>query len=319
MGGRAWAIKLGSGGRCVDFCERHKIVGLGWRDVDAGFLASASRAELLRHVTEVCTWYESGAQRSAATGQLYRFARECSIGDYVLYYDPPRKRVVVTEVTSDVKRRDFEPSDPADVWFYRDAKVVHTIPILSFFGGLKGRLLGPRMSFWELRPFKEVESVAKGEQPGANDPDIAAAYTKLTQLVVERAKALDARDWEWLVADWFRAQGAHVDERKVGGNQPIIDVEAVFDHGELGEELWRAQVRMYRDTPVDWPMIETTLDKVEDARLCFVSVYGFTDEATTRAEERGVLLREAVDFAPFLLSGRFRPELQRKIRLRTVR
>ena len=30
---RAWAIKLGSGGSAVDFCERHRIVGVGWKDL----------------------------------------------------------------------------------------------------------------------------------------------------------------------------------------------------------------------------------------------------------------------------------------------
>ena len=57
------------------------------------------------------------------------------------------------------------------------------------------------------------------------------------------AEALNERDWEWVVVDWLKTQGAHVDERHVGKNQPIIDAEARFDHGELGEDLWRVQVK----------------------------------------------------------------------------
>jgi predicted Mrr-cat superfamily restriction endonuclease len=314
MSGRAWVIKLGSGGRCVDFCERHGVVGLGWRNVEARLLLTASKDELFRHVSERCGWYKTNAQRAAATGQLYRFARECTVGDYVLYYDPPRKRVVVCEVTSDATLRTFEPEDPADIWHVRRVDVLRKVPILDFFGTLKGRILGPRMSFWELRPFSDVNRVARGEHGGTADPEIEAAYETLSRLVLERAKALDAKDWEALVADYFKAQGAHLDER-IEGNRAIIDVEAVFDHGELGEELWRVQVKRYQDKPVDWNVIEKDLEHVGSARFCFVSVYGFTAEARANAEQEGVHLLEAGDFTRFLLGGKLRPALREKLLL----
>jgi hypothetical protein len=52
---------------------------------------------------------------------------------------------------------------------------------------------------------------------------------------------LNERDWEVVVADYFRAQGANLDG-SVGGNRAVADIEARFGHGELGDELWRVQV-----------------------------------------------------------------------------
>src|ERR1019366_3525472 len=135
-------------------------------------------------------------------------------------------------------------------------------------------------------------------------------------LVVKRAEALDEKDWEWLVADYFKAQGAHVDERRVGGTGAVIDVEARFSRGELGEEVWRVQVKRYQDRQIDWPAIEKDFEHAgEDAQFCFVSVYGFTPEARARAEAEDIRLMEAGDFTRFLLGGKIRDRLRQKLKL----
>jgi hypothetical protein len=53
MSGRAWAIKLGSGGRCVAFCEQHRIVGVGWPGVDLKVVTHGSRHALWEHIRDV--------------------------------------------------------------------------------------------------------------------------------------------------------------------------------------------------------------------------------------------------------------------------
>ncbi|GEM_PF-1210415 len=316
---RAWGIKLGSGGRCVDFCERHSVVGVGWKEVDTRVLRTATRDQLAAHVRERCTFYSNARQRGNAVGQLWRFGRECAPGDYVLYYDPPRKHVRICRVTSDAEARAFEPDDATDVWHVRRVEhPVAPIPVLDFYGAIKGRLLGPRSTFWEIRPFEVVDLLARKIAPNlvaASDPELAAAYERLRELVVRRAEALDDRDWEMLVADYFKAQGAHVDGR-IGGSGAVIDVEARFPHGELGEELWRVQVKRLQDRQIGWEVIEEFCEHAgEDVRLCFVSVYGFTEEARTKADEAGVRLMEAGDFTQFLLSGRFRDRLRYRLAL----
>ena len=318
---RAWAIKLGSGGVCVPFCEKHSIVGVGWHNVSATTLATADLASLRLHVGEVCrdAYGDDRRKISFASGQLYSFARVCAPGDFVIYYDPPKKHVRVARVTSDVAYRDFELSDRTDIWHYRKVELSpHAIPIVEFYGGLKGRLLGPRMSFWGLPDPDAVRVLFSGERvERATDPEIEAAYGALRDLLIRRAETLTADDWEWLVVDYFKAQGAHVDERRVGGSHAVIDLEARFDHGELGDQLWRVQVKRLRG-PVDWPQIEEDWSHAgnDDFVFCYVSVSGFTPEARKREEEEeGLHLLEARDFVRFLLSGKLRPRLREKLRL----
>jgi predicted Mrr-cat superfamily restriction endonuclease len=322
----AWGIKLGSGGRCVDFCEKHKIVGVGWKNVEANVVRADTRDVVATHLVDRYPNYATKRERGNAAGQIHRFGRVCTIGDYVLYYDPPKKRVRVCRVASDVAFRDFDlegkdaSGSAADVWHYRRVEYpIEPIPVIDFYGALKGRLLGPRSSFWEIRPFAVVDQLAKGLSPNqiaASDPELNEAYRKLESLVVKRAEALDEKDWEWLVADYFKAQGAHVDERRVGGNTAVIDVEARFPRGELGEDVWRVQVKRYQDREIGWEAIEKDLEHAgEDATFCFVSVYGFTKDARTNAAEQEVVLMEAADFTRFLLSGKVRERLRQKLQL----
>ena len=319
MAARTWGIKLGSGGVCVPFCEKHGIVGVGWKDVDQRVLAVADWDTLWKHVAGTCAWYK-GDRRAIgmATGQLYRFGRECCEGDYVLYYDPPRKHVRIARVTSGPHFRDFDLVDDADIWHYRTVELAEKpIPILDFYGGLKGSLLGPRMSFWELGDeHAAAPQLFRGERVGvALDPKLTEAYDALRGLLVQRAEALGAEDWEWLVVDYLKAQGAHVDERRVGKSQPIIDVEARFDRGELGEEIWRVQVKRLKHQMIDWPTIEADYEHAGEARFCYVSVFGFTEEARKRAADERIVLLEAGDFTRFLLSGKLRPRLRELLRL----
>jgi len=320
MGERAWGIKLGSGGICVPFCERHGIVGVGWRTIDPAFLAGADRDALWKHVEQRCDWYHGDRTAiGAAAGQLHRFARECHEGDYVVYYDPPKKHVRIGRVTSALRYRDFEPDVNVDIWHYRTVELSpRTYPILDFYGGLKGSLLGPRMSFWGLRDVHAVASLFRGEQPHVDvvpDASLREAFGTLQGLVVQRAEALNAEDWEWLVVDYFKAQGAHVDERRVGKSQPIIDAEARFDHGEFGEEVWRVQVKRLHGQKVDWSAVDADRRHAGDARFCYVSVFGFTDDARQRAADEGVVLLEAGDFTRFMLSGKMRSRLRERLQL----
>jgi predicted Mrr-cat superfamily restriction endonuclease len=317
---KAWGIKLGSGGVCVPFCERHRIVGLGWKSVDSRILRIRTREEIWKHLRATYP-PDAASDRNigSSTGQLYRFVQECAEGDYVLYYDPPRKRVQVCRITSDAKYREFEPDEDIDIWHYRDVEYpTDPIPILDFYGALKGKLLGPRSSFWSVGPYEIVHQIARGLAPNivaAPDQEISAAYAHLRGLIVRRAEALGPQDWEWLVADYLKSLGAEIDDQ-IGGSRPIIDVEARFDHKELPETVWRVQVKRYQGRQIDWPEIQRDIDHAGECdRFLYVSVFGFTEEARRKANDEGVVLLESQDFAMFLMGGRFRDSLRQKLRL----
>ena len=108
MAGRAWAIKLGSGGRCVPFCEEHRIVGIGWKNVDPKVLFSGTREEIYANLSTIAEYKNLEGSFGQWTGSLFRFGQACTVGDYVLYYDPGQKRVQVCRVLSAPEYRKFD-------------------------------------------------------------------------------------------------------------------------------------------------------------------------------------------------------------------
>lgn len=309
----------------MDFCEKRRVVGLGWPKIDPEVIKKEDwgvlKTALRKNYPDYCS--SSGAAGRSA-GQLWSFYHECSVGDYMLYYDPPRKHVRICRVVSDPMYRDFETNDETDIWHYRKVEYpIDPIPILDFYGALKGSLLGPRMSFWDISwGYETIEGLANKVSPeeiAAAEPELEAAYQNLQKIVMDRCMVLNEKDWETLVAEYFRAQGAEVG--KVGGNQPVIDAEARFDRGELGFDIWRVQVKRRQDSKVDWPEIEDILEKIGDANLCFVSVFGFTEEARERVESEGepgsrqIRLLEKEDFFRFIITGRMDEKLKRRIKV----
>jgi predicted Mrr-cat superfamily restriction endonuclease len=234
--------------------------------------------------------------------------------------------VQVCEITSNAAYRDFDEDakdaigDTVDIWHYRSVKYLCSpIPIVDFFAPLKGKLLGPRGTIWQLHEARHTLSQLAGGTLAhdllASGPELKEAFEHLRDLIVRRAHSLDDKGWEWLVADYFRAQHAHVDEW-VGGTRAVIDIEASFDHGELGETVWHVQVKRYQNCPTDKGDLEYLLSfGGDEARLCFVSVFGFTERARTFADENNIRLLEASDFVRFLLGNKVRAELMMKLRL----
>jgi predicted Mrr-cat superfamily restriction endonuclease len=320
---RAWGIKLGSGGKGVAFCEEHQLVGVGWRNIDTELLVSASRGALAAHVRDTCDWYKTAHQRGRAAGALWRFARECAPGDYVVYYDPAGKRVRICRVLGAVERRSAEGDKP-DIWQTRRVEYpCPPIPVTDLPGSLYGRLLSPRGTFWEIRAHHVVEQLANGvpfSQIVVADAGLSNVSSELAAQVVARLLELNPTDWEHLVADYFTAQGATI-EGRVGGSQAVIDLAATFSHGELGGERWLVQVKRFQDQKVGWPAVERDLmhaGEEGDHRFCYVSAFGFTAEARERGRKK-VHFMEAADFVPFLLGAKahqyLRPPLRTKLAL----
>ncbi len=302
---QAWAIKLGSGGRCIPFCAERGVVGLGWRMVDLEVLRTGSFDSLRDHVRERCGWYGSDGAISLARGQLWRFTRDCQVGEIIVYYDPKRKDAVFCRVDSEVERRSADDGDPViDIWFVRRVSILRRIPILNLRGTVKGRLLGPRLSFWRLNPAPLVRQLAERGSSIQRNSEIEGAYAALVELVVEQVRRLNDKHWEALVAEYFRAQGAQIRGR-VGGSQAVIDVEAHFPRGALGPETWRVQVKRLTERAVSAERILQDYENCGDCdRFGYVSAFGFTDEARQRADEANIALWEPRDFAIFLLSDR---------------
>ncbi len=319
---RTWAIKLGSAGVCVPFCEKHKIIGIGWKDVDPEKIKDKKYEDAWKYISGIPDLCNGDKRRIGSdTGNLNRFINECKVGDYVLYYDPPNKHVRICKVVSEALYRDFDNNNQnIDIWHYRKVEYPSKpISIIDFDGRLKGGVIGPQLSFWQLEGRTEAVEENIIGKVNQTDPEISQAFYNLRELLTKKSYILTDVDWEIVVANYFQAQGAQI-RGKIGGNQPLIDVEARFSRGELGEEIWRGQVKYYRNNKVDWSEIEDYYTRVpggNDVRFFYVSVTGFTETARSNAYEHGIQLFEAEDFARFFLSGKLDERLRRKLGLIT--
>lgn len=251
-------------------------------------------------------------------GALRRFVNGCASGDFVVYYVPQRKSFVIAEVTGPAYKRDIDLEDEIDIWIVRDVDVRIEIPAVEFFAPLKGRVLGPRMSFWRLQGEGEtLSALAAGDDPlrlAAPDPEVVSALRTLRDLATQRLHALNAKDYEDLAAEYFRSQGAEI-VGKVGASA-VFDVLARFHRGTLGPDDWFVQVKRFEGTPVDAsPLEELVAHAGESGRTCFVSAFGFTEDARKFADEANVYLLETSDFVPLALAGGLPDDLTKKLGL----
>src|SRR5579859_2636066 len=77
---KVWGIKLGTSGRCVPFCKKHIIVGVGWKHVDLSVIRNGNRHEILLHLQEI--YPEINTRKLGQwIGSLFRFTQECRIDD----------------------------------------------------------------------------------------------------------------------------------------------------------------------------------------------------------------------------------------------
>lgn len=310
---QAWGLKLGSGGSAVEFCEKRSVVGVGWHDVDLELVRKGDISGTREHVQSV-----TGEHYKAAwPGALHRFVCECSIGDYVAYYVPQRKEVVVAGVTGEATRREDELDTDIDIWIERQVEIFGTFPIVGFHAPLRGRVTIPRQAIWQLHDaWPTLDALVRGEDPtlsAAPDPAVIEAMRRLRSLVTERLRKLNSSDYELLTAQYFKAHGAEIIGKV--GSRSVYDVHAVFGRGDLGTH-WFAQVKRFEGKQVGVGDLQTFLDNAGDSgQLCYVSADGFTKEAWEFADDASIYLLESGDFVPLALAGELGNVIQPKLEL----
>lgn len=306
---RTWGIRLGSGGCCIPFCEKHSIVGIGWQGVHF----ESVRDQNLKALRE------SGLN-GHAIGTLSRFA-DVEQGDYVLYYNPNNKMVTLAKITSDLKYRDFDVDNEAvDIWFFRKVEICRCIRVLDFDATLKWSVLGPRGSFWLIesqnKEVSHADLLAQNLDPHSQkDENIQCTYDMLRNAIKEKMEVLNEREFEILVADYMVFNGILV-TGKIGGNKPIIDVEGTGPFGQL----WRAQAKK-ENGQVSWDSVEAALQMAGGCNFIYASFNGFTEEVRIKLEDVGdigdvgdIRLIEADDFVDMIIAKKCREEIMNKIR-----
>ncbi len=103
---QTWMVRCGRFGRSFDDFRERSMVAIGWRAVGdlSVYQTRAAMTDAVRHAYP--TFKEQAVAQSA--GQLYRFAREFSIGDRVVTYDPRARQYLCGEITGSYR---YVPSE----------------------------------------------------------------------------------------------------------------------------------------------------------------------------------------------------------------
>ena len=83
---RTWMVRAGRGGRVFEDFRNDSLVAIGWNEI-GDLNQYGSRKAVIEAVARAYPAWKAG-QVAAASGQIYRFAREMKVGDGMVTYDP---------------------------------------------------------------------------------------------------------------------------------------------------------------------------------------------------------------------------------------
>lgn len=121
-----WMVRAGRNAFLIDNFKENNLVALGW---DLGDLTGKSKEDVKKIVDERYP-HNNKNQNAIIASQVYKFASEINVGDYVLSYNPSTRNYLLGEITSDYIYSDkisknFEDDDYSDV---RNVNWIDEIP-----------------------------------------------------------------------------------------------------------------------------------------------------------------------------------------------
>ena len=215
MSERMWMVRAGEGARLFDHFMSKNIVAVGWCSLDSDIANIKTRDEMARRMKQAYPELRKH-QLSSQTGQIYRFAAEFGIGDYVLSYDSKERKYPVGKITSDYQ---YKKGICEDYAHYRQVEWLGTINRDDISTSTRNSL-GAISTIFEIKDSAkdEVLRLLRGEKPIIEEPSETAAEEDLETIredIVDKSKefikdkimALDWEEMQELVAGILRAMG----------------------------------------------------------------------------------------------------------------
>ena len=302
------------------------VVTIGWPEM--GDLSELTTRELMKRFFQNSYPDYSKPRVWVGAGQLFRFAHDIGIRDYVLTPLRATREVLIGVVAGayafDPRR--VGPSSPNlhDVrWHAKISRDDLSVPLRNALGGL--------MTVFNLDGyFPEVLRLAgqdAGPVNGAADEDALSVWqyfeevqAKADSFISDQLSQVDGFDFERLVEGLLRAMGFNTRGHGKGADQGV-DIVAFPD--AFGFETPRIKVqvkhRLGRATAKEVRELAGALR--DDEKALFVSTGGFTAEAAKEPMRRSNLsLIDRDEFVRLLLQHyeQMDPELQSAVPLRRV-
>lgn len=302
----AWMVRAGDDNELVEIFSAKKLVAIGWNAM--GDVASLADREGFKRAYAAAYPDHSIRKANTNAGQIYRFYREMSVGDFVLSYDKATRVYKVGEITSDARY------SPATIDGYPNIRSVTWKAIVKRddLSPSAKNTLGSTMTVFTFDSCAE-EIRSRMGLPGTLAPvppseeEDAAPYAEEVQgradeLISDIVSGLDAYEFQALVAGVLRAMGFRTKESDPGRDRGI-DIVATSDAFGFSPPTIKVQVK-HRTTKSSGPEIRSFISALnsEDKGI-FISSGGFTEDARTEALRAGgrISLMERDDFISLML------------------
>lgn len=303
---RAWVVRAGGEGESEEFALDNNVVVIGWDEL--GDLSAVTTRDQVRELLKVAG-YTDGGRLANHTGQIFRFAREISIGDLVVL---PTKRTRTLAVGLCAGGYEFRPSNPEGCRHVRSVEWLLTEQPRSSLGQDLLHSLGGLLTVYRLRRNNAVDRLDKfsrtgrdpelgrsddisqedGENSVAEEGAVDVEPLAIDGIAAHIAGTFKAHGLERLVEAVLEAEG-YVTFRSPAGPDGGVDVLAA--RGPLGFEPPRIAVQVKSgakavDAPTLRNLLGAAINFCADQTL-FVSWSGFNRGARRLARDQWFNLR----------------------------
>ena len=210
-----WMVRAGKNAVLIDVFKEKNLVAIGW---DLGDLKGKTKEEIKNIVNEKYP-YNNKNQNAIIVSQVYKFASDVKIGDYVLSYNPSTRNYFLGEITSDyfysdILSKDFDDDDYSDV---RNVKWLDEIPRDKLKVQTKNTLGAISTLFYinenaqkDILNIYNGESILEEDDESENE-DVSILMDEIEdkskEFIKDMVNSLDAYDMQDLVAALLRAMG----------------------------------------------------------------------------------------------------------------
>ena len=288
-----WGIHAGRTGDANDLFLKHNVIALGWEKAGDISRLAADREAFKTHLKNIYPDEKEGYY-PAAGGQLFRFAHEIKVGDYVAYPSKQDRMVHIGEIVGPFQ---YDPKTQPGYPQRRPVKWLKTVPRTHFSQGALYEI-GSALSFFQVRNFAdEFLAVVTGEPIAPTlakqDESISYVAEEISQntrdfILKTLAQELKGHAFSHFIAHLLGTMNYRC---RVSPEGPDGGVDIIAHKDELGFEppIIKVQVKSAEGS-IGEPVVSQLNGKVDRTEFGMVVTLGmFTNQAATFARNKSNL------------------------------
>ena len=320
-----WMVRAGNNNEIAEVVEAKNAVAIGWSEMHD--LSELKTREQFKQKYQIANPEETSKSRIAVnSGQVFRFARQIEIGDYVLTYLQASRELLIGEVVGEYSYQPklINPHYPQ----IRPVNWLRKVSRDEFSAPARNTLGSSLTVFLVDEHLDEIHLLATSDKPKpAKKPEEEPPFhdevkAKADELISDMVSKLEAYKFQDLVAALLRAMGYQAISVKPGPDKGV-DIEAAPDPLGFEEPRVKVQVKHRIKIKVSGPEMYafSAVLKPGDHGL-YVSTGGFTPDARNAAlqAQKVIKLLDREQFIALLLEyyDKLEPEYKAFLPLRRV-